>query len=242
LREQLTALYLLQQIDTRLEQARKELDALDSGERLRDEFGSRSSELEEARQRVRRMEEDLLDAELDMSGMEGKRRDYEQKLYGGLVRNAKELQDMQEEVGMLTRSIDALETKALTLMDELEKQRAALKDLEKTTSECEARLRQVEGQYKREKERLESELAELEQRRQAGLEGIPADLLRKYEDLRARKSNLALAVVSGNICPACRVTLPTDTLRDLQAGNRLLFCESCGRMLLAESPSEPSSS
>lgn len=242
MREQLAALYSLQQIDTRLDQARKELAGLDSGEQLRAECQDRANELQEARNRVRRMEEDLLDAELEMSGIESKRRDYEQKMYGGLVRNPKELQDMQEEVEMLARSIDALETKALTLMDELEKQRAVLKDLEKTTSECEAHLRQVEEQYKREKERLESELVELGQRRQVGVEGIPADLLRKYEDLRARKSNIAIVMVSGAICPACRVTLPTDTLRDLQAGNRLLFCESCGRMLFAESPPDPSSS
>jgi hypothetical protein len=238
LREQLAALYSLQQIDTRLEQAQKEMRGLDSGERPRAEFQGRKNELEQARQRVRQMDEDLLDTELEMSGMEAKKSDYEQRMYGGLVRNPKELEDIQQEVEMLTRSIDALETKALTLMEELEKHRAALSDLQSTAGQCQTHLEQVEEAYERDKARLESELEELTGRRQLALEGITADLLRKYEDLRAKKNNLAIVMVSGNICPACRVTLPTDTLRELQAGDRLLFCESCGRMLFAESPPE----
>jgi hypothetical protein len=135
---------------------------------------------------------------------------------------------------MLSREIGKIEDRMLELMDSLEQERAGLKTQEARLEEMRARLAQARGQYAATGSRLRTEIAEIESRRAAAAGQVPVQLLKRYEQLRARQSNLGLVRVTGFTCPGCRIALPSETLKSLQADRGTLTCENCGRLLFRD--------
>ena len=226
----LAILYELQQVDTRIHDLEREREELDSGAELRGEVEGLRSQFEAARDELRAREGELRDAELQMKTREAKKKDHEDKMYSGKVRNPKELDDMQREVQMLTEQIGKLEDKALTLMDENEERRAALSAAESELKQQEAALAQIEERYAAECARIDGEIASLQSQRATLTPSIRPDALRRYDDLRAKRGNLAVVKMESEVCPGCRVAASIDTMRKLKRGERA-SCESCGRML-----------
>ena len=61
---------------------------------------------------------------------------------------------------------------------------------------------------------------------------FPAADLHRYERLRHNKSGTAVAVVdNGRVCLSCRMTLPSNVLRQLRDRDRQVPCGTCGRIL-----------
>jgi predicted nucleic acid-binding Zn-ribbon protein len=65
---------------------------------------------------------------------------------------------------------------------------------------------------------------------------IRADVLRKYESVRARKGD-AIAEAHGGICHGCHVALPPQQFAKLVATFEVMQCPSCFRILIVRSPS-----
>ena len=55
-----------------------------------------------------------------------------------------------------------------------------------------------------------------------------------YEDLRHRRGGRAVAVLTGELCQGCGVTLPTNQAQQARQGEALPLCSSCERILYAE--------
>jgi hypothetical protein len=233
IREQVAALYQLQEIDGRIARAEREIVGLDAGERERQKAEALERELEALRQRLHANEREMLDAELEMKSLEAKRKEYEDKMYGGLIRNPKELQDFQREVEEdLKPRIDKIETKILQLMEEIEEQRAASAAANQAAQEARAELARVSSAYQAAGAGLAQELEELRSRRQQQVGATPADLLRRYEELRSKKGGAAVVQVSQDgLCSGCRIALPADQARAVKREEKIFACESCGRIL-----------
>ena len=106
-------------------------------------------------------------------------------------------------------------------------QRERLARLEEEWQETQARL------YAEQNE-LISRLSQLKVER-AGLQGeIEAGDLALYEDLRRRRGGRAVALLEGELCQACRVTLPTTKVQQARQGETLTLCSSCERILYVE--------
>ena len=234
----LAALYEVQQIDTRIHDLERERDALDSGAELRAQVEGACAQAQAARDELRAMEIELRDAELQMKTHEAKKKDYEDRLYSGRVRNPKEIDDMQREVQMLGEHVDKLEDKALNLMEQIEPRRAAVAHMELALREQEAELARVVAQYETESARIAAEIAALRSQRAQLVPAVPADLLRRYDELRARRANLGIVMVTSEMCPGCRIAVSVDTMRQLKRGARVC-CESCGRILYWPSVEAP---
>ncbi|UCH33097.1 MAG: hypothetical protein JSV65_10905 [Armatimonadota bacterium] len=232
----LATLYEVQQIDTRIHELEREREALDSGAELRTQVEAVRTQVQTAHEELRAMEAELRDTELQIKTREAKKKDFEDKMYSGRVRNPKELEDMQREVEMLGGQVDKAEDKGLELMEQTEQRRAALSEQEAALAEQERDLAQVESHYDSESARIAEEISGLEARRASVVAAVPADLLRRYDELRTRRNNLALVKLTSEVCPGCRIAISLDTMRQLKRGERTVFCESCGRILYWEEP------
>lgn len=230
----LATLYEVQQVDTRIQALEREREALDSGAELRGQAEALRGQVTAARDELRAIENDLRDTELQIKTREAKKRDFEDKMYSGRVRNPKELDDMQREVGMLGNQVDKLEDKGLSLMEDAEQRRAALAEREAELKRQEAQLAQVESHYQAESARIANEIAQLQAQRAALTPSVPKDLLRRYDELRAKRGNLGIVKLTSGVCPGCRIAISLDTMRQLKRGDKPVSCESCGRMLYWE--------
>ncbi len=237
----LATLYEVQQVDTRIQELEREREALDSGAELRAQVEALRMQVRAAQDDIRGIENEARDVELQIKTCDGKKRAFEDKMYSGRVHNPKELEDLQREVEMLAGQVDKLEDRGLDLMEEAERRRAALVEQESQLREKEERLATLETDHQAATARIAEETARLAAQREQLTPGLPQDLVRRYDEIRARRANLAIVKVasdatlqSTSICPGCRIAISLDTMRQLKRGERTVLCESCGRILYWE--------
>lgn len=101
---------------------------------------------------------------------------------------------------------------------------AAARAAAKRLADLGARLEARAAELAKEVERLRGTRAEIAPQ-------VDAELRAHYERVAARRRP-ALVLVSGEICPGCRVGIPPQILVDLISGERLAACESCKRILV----------
>lgn len=236
--QELAVLYQVQVVDTETARVNGALAGLDSGEGLRAEIGAAESELAALLQRHHETEKESLDLDLELKSLEEKRTKFQGQLYGGSVRNPRQLSDLQEEVQMLSREIGKVEDRMLELMDALEGAREEIRAKAAHLADLRGRLEEVVEAYEGTGSRLRAELGELEEKRRGLSAQVTAGLLKRYEQIRARQANLGLVKVTGGSCPGCHISLPSETLKALKTERAPMTCESCGRLLFWDAPTE----
>jgi hypothetical protein len=224
-------LYRLQGLDSEGDKKRQRLVEVEAAL-------NESKELQQARQAVERAEKQVRkwavkqrDLELEVQSLVDKASRDEQRLYSGVIRNPKELEDLQAEVTALKRRRQQLEENLLEMMLERE-------DAETTQAQAQSHLDEVQADWTArqadligEREELQGELAEIEQARKTLLPSIDAGDLRTYEALRRRKGGVAVALLRDNTCGACGVGISPSLEWQLRQG-KLTPCSNCERILV----------
>jgi predicted nucleic acid-binding Zn-ribbon protein len=169
--------------------------------------------------------------ELDVAAVAAKLKQNQDRLYGGRVRNPKELSNLQDEAAALRRRRSELEDEQLELMITIEEEEAEL-------AERQARLRQIETSWRDDQASLQAEKGELEQRlaelgeERDGMQARSgaADLA-LYDDLCQGQGGIAVARLRRGICQACGVDVPTSMARAVERGEVMHYCPICNRLL-----------
>jgi uncharacterized protein len=226
-------LYRLQQVDSQLDHARARLKAirqtLENDEELR-----RSTERCVATDKGLRDAEQLLkQSEQEVEKQRIKIQQTEASLYGGLVHNPKELQDLQKEVASLKKHLETLEERELEAMEVAENAekelRAAQADLERVKASKGEQFRDLTVEstvLNRDVERFSSE-------RLAVVQDLTAPALSAYEQLRKQRRGLAVTTLSDGSCAACGTTLTPSQQQSTHSTSQFFYCPGCGRILYA---------
>jgi len=224
-------LYTLQEIDSAIEAARASLATVEEQLGESEELIAGRQAVEEARDALEGVSRQQRDQEWQVDDLRSRLSDVEGKLYGGSVRNPKELASVQDEANILKGQLRRREDELLDLMVRVEERQAALREAEESLAEVEGRWRQEQKELASEKERLEGELAGLEERRgqQSGL--IEAKVLVLYDNLWQRRQGKAVVKVERGMCGGCRISLPMTVLQKARSGLDVVQCVSCERIL-----------
>lgn len=154
-----------------------------------------------------------------------------QTLYGGKVRNPKELQDFQSEGQALLRHLGTLEDKQIEIMIAVEDATSQHNSNQAEVMEFQKLFAEQSTQLKDEQALLQSELIRLKSERQAIIGSISPKLLIQYEELRQKRGGVAVALVTDKSCTACGTTLSATLIHSARASSQLTYCELCGRIL-----------
>lgn len=233
-RENLEALLELQKCDMQLERDRRTLAEAKSGVALAplsEQLAEWESRVGDLCQRIGRMRRDLRYAEQETRSLRDDIAANERKLYGGLVRNPKEADKMQQHVAGLRRRVDLEEEKALALMMEIESIESDLAAAREQAAALGGELRTLETKLAETITDLTREIPRLEERRQAVAAALPQPLLTAYEGLRSRRGVGVVAAIRDGKCEGCRMGLPFLTVREVRSGE-LRTCDNCGRILV----------
>jgi predicted nucleic acid-binding Zn-ribbon protein len=227
----------VQDDDTAIDQLRHRRATLAARAELADtekrlaELGSRAATLGAERDVLGARQADL---EGQIESSRSRRGEIEKRMFGGQVSAARDLQAMDDEVKHLARHVTELEDREIEVMEALEPLDEELASLagERTASEESAtRLR---GVVAGEEAATDEEIAALEARREQAAAGVPAELLAKYESLRAKLGGTGAARLVGGSCSGCHLVLSSmevDRIRKAPP-DMLITCEQCGRILV----------
>jgi predicted nucleic acid-binding Zn-ribbon protein len=154
-------------------------------------------------------------------------------LYGGRIRNPKELQDLQNDVRSLKRYLATLEDEQLEAMVALEDTETQLQTATTALQLAEAKSEGQHATLVAEKTALLKEREKLDAERQAAIGAISEDTLKIYERLRLQRRGVAVAAVVDRACEACGVTLSPAEWQIARSPTQITYCSTCGRILYA---------
>ncbi len=224
-------LFRLQQIDSQLDQDRRRLMEIEAILNNHEALNRALESVKRAAEAADHARKGLRKAEEAVQAQRVKIEQTSATLYGGKIRNPKELQDLQNEIGALKRYLSTLEDRQLEAMlalEEAEKQEATasgeLDTIQKEVLVLRANLVQ-------EQTALTQNVKNSEAERQAAVSAIPPEDLNLYEQLRRQRRGVAVARVTDKACSACGTTLNAALLHATRSPNQLARCDSCGRIL-----------
>ncbi|MFZ5855490.1 MAG: zinc ribbon domain-containing protein [Chloroflexota bacterium] len=227
-------LYRLQQIDSQMDQARTRLEAIrqtlenDADLRAASERATAAEKMHQEAERAQRQ------AEAEVQSQKIKIEQAESSLYGGAVRNPKELQELQHDVASLKKYLATLEDRLLEAMLTTESAASSLTEARAALSDVESNLGDQTRNLTAERATLAHALERLDAERKAAASPVNATLFEQYETLRRERRGIAVTTVSDGSCDACGTTLTPAQQQTARSSAQIARCPTCGRILFAD--------
>ncbi|HIE24427.1 MAG TPA: hypothetical protein EYP74_00335 [Anaerolineales bacterium] len=224
-------LFRLQEIDSQLDKVQRRLDEI--RKILEDD-----AELRRVEARVEGVKASYDESQKIMHKAEGvvkqQRLKIEQReamLYGGSVKNPKEVQDLQNKAESLKRYLLKLEDDQLEAMLAYDEEKESLQKAEAELDALKAELVQRNSRLGGEQSGLKKEKEGLLKDRAVALPVLDDEDLELYNKLRKGKRGVAVASLNDGGCSACGATLTLATQQKARSASDIIYCPSCQRIL-----------
>lgn len=172
--------------------------------------------------------------EAELASTESRADAVSRRLYSGEVSASRELQAMAADVDSLKERSSQIEDSILEVLEELEPLESSVSEIEAALAALRAERQAAAGSLAEAESVVDSELAVVTAEREKIVPRVPGQLMRVYEQLRARLGGVAVARLVANRCDGCHLTLPAtelDRIRHLPPGE-MVTCDQCGRILV----------
>lgn len=156
----------------------------------------------------------------------------QQRLYGGDITNAKELQSVRAEIESVERRIDEHEALELEAMEQVEQIEQQVSDLEGRIAQARQQASELEKARDDAAKTILVEIAEHEVARDAQREKLSEGLRDRYDAAVERHHGVAVGELDGDRCTACGISLSYADVNQLVEGPPLTTCPNCGRLMV----------
>jgi predicted nucleic acid-binding Zn-ribbon protein len=230
MQEIIEKLLVLQDRDRKLLRVTQELAHIGpERESLRAKAASTQSSLEAAKLRVKQLESERKQRDLEI---EGKKSQIEKYLNQQLqTRKNEEYKALTHEIEMAKEVIFKIEDAQIVLMEQAE---AAQKEVARATAEAAAAKKLVDDQIGRLNEReenLKQEFAELTATRAQLAAAVDDSTRNRYERIFKSKGENVVVSVEHSACGGCHMKLPPQIVTHCRAQGEIVTCPNCGRIL-----------
>ena len=137
----------------------------------------------------------------------------------------------------LEKQINEATAREAEIRKTLQKKEKVLEELNETLRMDEQMINAQEEELSNNRKSLDAQIAgyndqlkELEQQENAITPGLDAEIVYKFQRIIQRNSEGIVAVKNG-VCTGCHMILPAQFANEVHAGEKILFCPYCSRIL-----------
>jgi uncharacterized protein len=228
----LQQLYRLQQVDLEIRAKKQRLGEVLRAQKETEELIAARTRLETAESTLSTWQKQRNELNRELESLNSKAKQTETRLYSGLVKNPKEMADLEQALAGLGRRREALEEEVLEAMIMIEEAEGERETAAAAYDRIKNEWETSQQNLKQEQNQLALALNELMEQSKTLRGRINADLLSQYDRLSQQKNGEALALLKLNRCQGCQLTVSANVAKQVQQG-QLVHCGSCGRILLA---------
>jgi predicted nucleic acid-binding Zn-ribbon protein len=228
-----TNLYRLQEIDEALRERQERLDEITQMLSEDERIGVAEGQLELAQADFVSARSRNGEAEQAVATQRAKMEKTDRALYGGGVKDPKQLQELQMEATSLKRYMSTLEDRLLDAMVELEQADEAYQQAKAGLEAVQDEVADQHGELREERQRLLAEFERLETEREAAVANVQGEDLEIYRDVLAKVGRRPLALLENGNCSVCGMSIPAGKLQKARSTDELVRCGGCGRILYA---------
>jgi uncharacterized protein len=234
MKEHITQLGDLQELEVMMRRLEKEHGELVKAEDTRQLFtrlNDLQMRLEKLGKENERISMQYHRAETMLEPLQAQKKQMQTLLYGGTVHNEKEMAQIQTRIQQIAGQIDKAEGAIVDLMQTQENLERVCVETQNENNTLKAQLMVKRKENAEAIIRLTSQIKEMDEMRLRLRSSIDTQILAVYDKLRTQKGT-AVARLQGEICTGCRVGVPSHMLRKVKEGQALVYCETCGRLLI----------
>jgi predicted nucleic acid-binding Zn-ribbon protein len=230
-KESFQHLWALQQLDTELRTLSEKLDQIPSRvDDLKKAAAAMKTELDQAKTDIVEHRKQYKLCEVELKATEEKVAGYSVQLYS--AKTNEQYKAFLKEIEGQKKLKNSIEDRMIVLMEETETLDRKVKENEKKSAELDSETARKVKMLETEKTELEAAITIRKQQRETTAAAIPADLLKRYERVRASKGGIAVATVRKERCSGCMSPIPAQRILEVDRQDHLYLCEACGRILI----------
>ncbi|MEW6742429.1 MAG: C4-type zinc ribbon domain-containing protein [Planctomycetota bacterium] len=207
--------------------------ALEKGPDLLQQRGKRLRELEarfeEHRASSRKRKVHANQVEMDVREKDSALRKLSAQL--NTARSNQEYRALRDQITRLEGERSQAEDLGLRVLEEVARDEELEKQLHAELDAARAEFHAFERQLETDLAAYRSDLESLKKRRAELSNEIERDAVMAYERIRAARDGVAVAVVEGGVCQGCYMSVTTNDILQVRAGQALTACKSCQRIL-----------
>jgi uncharacterized protein len=162
---------------------------------------------------------------------------HEAKLFSGTITSSKELVNFQEEIKQSKFNNDGLESKEIELMIKIDEYKPKLKQAEEAKQTFAKEIASLKVEIDSRIKEIDERLAVLKERRKAVIPKIPKEVCARYDEVKAKKGGVGVAVLKNRVCDVCRMELSSGEVERIQDPDVIHKCPECKRMLIISNES-----
>ncbi|TDC62351.1 hypothetical protein E1200_26065 [Actinomadura sp. GC306] len=227
----------LQELDAsldRLAHRRRTLPELAEIERLEGRLTELRDAIVAAETEAGDLQREQRKAEQDVEQVRARADRDQKRLDSGQVASAKDLSNLQAEIGSLQRRQSDLEEVVLEIMERSEEAEGRVSALRADQAAAQDELAALVERRDAARRELDDEAGTTSTARTAVAKDIPEDLLALYEKLRGQFGGVGAAKLFRGACQGCHLALNTVDLNSIRtaAEDEVVRCEECRRILI----------
>lgn len=227
----LTQLLNLQEIDMQISKIEASLGNLPQ------QVDELRTQVDIVNEEIKTFKNELVEIDAEKRKLEGeislfgeKQKKYQEQVYS--VTTNKEYDAISAEIEATKAHIDEHENILLELLDREENIEKNLKEKEEEIEKLKLNYKEKDAVLTEKKKANEAELNKLATERTSVVSQIKRPLYSQYERIRRARNGLVLAEVKNYTCQGCFATIPAQTVVEVRKMNRIIICETCGRILV----------
>ena len=170
--------------------------------------------------------------ELDIADNNAKVAKYKNQLL--TIETNKEYKALNSEINHLEKENSGVDDNLIGLMEAESELRERLDEGNKAQKKASDELKANEEKLEKEIQEVQRDIEDLKSKRNTLAKDLPRDIIRRYAALIKNKNRKAVVFNDNNACSGCGYTIRPQVAIDIKAGNSVIYCESCGRILVTK--------
>jgi predicted nucleic acid-binding Zn-ribbon protein len=226
----LQSLFQIQELDLQIEAHNALLQEIASALGETGDMTTAQAQVNSLREMLHDQEQRMRELEWDVDEINRQVSEEESRMYGGKVKNPKELQDLQKDVGLRQERRRKIEERELEIMSDVDATQAELQRAQEELSKVRTAWDENQRNLaERQTVTIDAIEACRVKRSQVSISVTPQSIS-IYEKLRREKRGRAVSKVERSTCLGCRIALPMGLISRIR-GRDFAYCPSCGRIL-----------
>jgi predicted nucleic acid-binding Zn-ribbon protein len=227
----------LQNIDYDLGELERSKEYIpDMMDNLRREIDDSREKLEMTREELSKARLEQKDTELQLADRQERLRKLQERMMA--IKTNKEYDALVSEIDQVKREIGELESRGMTQLEYIENHEKEIIGLnEKAEAVAGVNTEQLNS-LQQQIDSVGSKIDEKTHERNKIVSQISKQTMLVYERIHKGKGGAVVVSVKKRACGACYKALPPQRIQEIKIGDRIITCDSCGRMLVWTSESE----
>ena len=234
MQEKILALYELQKIDSKIDEINKVKGELPlEVQDLEDEMAGMTTRIEHVNAEIEELNSLIKQRKREVDQAKIMIGNYKEQQNN--VRNNREFDAITKEIEYQELEIELAEKRLKEYAAGIKAKKLQLEEAENLSKERAADLAAKKAELESIEVETAPQVAEYEAQRERVLAKIDERLLAAYERIRRNVRNgLAVVTVKRDACGGCFNRIPPQRQVDIRQGKKIIICEYCGRILVAD--------